>query len=79
LANNEIVNFAADSSAVDTLANVPDPSAVADDAEDAVTKAANDAMDKISNCVPLVNYFDVGVISGRLFSNFFNTAVKPLQ
>ena len=41
--------------------------------------SAKQAADEVAGCVDLINRYDIGVLSGKLFAQFFNSSLKPLD
>lgn len=67
-----ISNFKADSDS-------PDGSSGSEEYKRALKEAADMAFEKGEECTKMINMYEVGIIGGKLFSNFFNTAVKPID
>lgn len=48
------------------------------DTED-MEASAKQAADEAAGCIDLINRYEIGILSGKLFAHFFNSALKPLD
>jgi len=49
-----------------------------DDDED-TEKSEKKSDDEEDDCVDLINRYEVGILTGKLFASFFNSSLKPLE